>query len=117
MAAPYNAANSAGSNLGPTSQALLDRVKADIAALKASTGTVEIPADAVTASASGLDPHLSPAFALLQVGRIAKARHLPPDRLRQLVTELTVGPILGILGKPRLNVLRLNLALDALPAT
>jgi potassium-transporting ATPase KdpC subunit len=112
--APYNAANSTGSNLGPTSQKLLDRVKADVAAKQAAGWTGPIPADAVTTSASGLDPHISPANALAQVATVAKARNLPEDKVRAVVAENTEGRILGLIGEPRVNVLRLNIALDAM---
>jgi potassium-transporting ATPase KdpC subunit len=115
--APYNAANSSGSNLGPTSQALIDRVKADVETWRKDGVTGPIPADAVTTSASGLDPDISPAYALLQVARVAKARNLPEDRVRALVAGQSDGRALGIVGEPRVNVLELNLALDALPAT
>jgi potassium-transporting ATPase KdpC subunit len=111
--APYNAANSGGSNLGPTNQALIDRVKEDVAKLKAENPSAEVPIDLVTTSASGLDPDISAAAALFQVPRVAKARNLPEDRLRQLVNEHTEGRLLGLLGEPRVNVLALNLALDA----
>ena len=113
--APYNAANSGGSNLGPTSQALVDRVKAEAAALQAENPGTPIPADLVTTSASGLDPDLSPAAALFQVKRVARARNLPEDRVRALVLQQTQGRLLGLLGEPRVNVLQLNRALDAMP--
>ena len=112
--APYNAANSGGSNLGPTSKALLDRVKGDAATLAAQDPGTPVPVDLVTTSASGLDPDVTPAAALFQVPRVAKARHLPEDKVRQLVAEHTEGRVLGILGEPRVNVLALNTALDAL---
>jgi K+-transporting ATPase ATPase C chain len=112
--APYNAANSGGSNLGPTSKALIDRVKADVAKLKAENPNAPVPTDLVTTSASGLDPDISPAAALFQVPRIAKVRGLPEQRLRELVTAQTEGRTFGLLGEPRVNVLKLNLALDGL---
>jgi K+-transporting ATPase ATPase C chain len=115
--APYNAANSTGSNLGPTSQKLLDRVKADVAAKQAAGWTGPIPADSVTTSASGLDPHISPENALAQIAAVAKARNLPEDKLRALVEDHIEGRALGLIGEPRVNVLRLNMALDALPAS
>jgi potassium-transporting ATPase KdpC subunit len=110
--APYNAANSGGSNLGPSNKALIDRVQGDIDALKKENPSASVPADLVTTSASGLDPHISPEAALFQVPRIAKVRNLPEDRVRQLVEEHTEGRFLGVLGEPRVNVLLLNLALD-----
>jgi len=115
--APYNAANSTGSNLGPTSQKLLDRVKADVAAKQAAGWTGPIPADSVTTSASGLDPHISPVNALGQVAAVAKARNLPEDKVRALVEANTEGRALGFVGEPRVNVLQLNMALDALKAS
>ena len=114
--APYNAANSGGSNLGPSNKALIDRVQGDIEALKKENPAAPVPADLVTTSASGLDPHISPEAALFQVPRIAKARNLPEDRIRQLVEDNTEGRFLGLLGEPRVNVLLLNLALDRMPA-
>jgi K+-transporting ATPase ATPase C chain len=113
VAAPYNAANSGGSNLGPTSKALNDRVKEDVDKLKAENAAMPVPVDLVTTSASGLDPDISPEGALFQVPRVAKARNLPEDRVRQLVTENTRGRLAGLFGEPRVNVLELNLALDA----
>jgi len=110
--APYNAANSGGSNLGPSNKALIDRVQGDIDALKKENPSEPVPADLVTTSASGLDLHISPEAALFQVPRIAKARNLSEDRIRQLVEEHTEGRFLGVLGEPRVNVLLLNLALD-----
>jgi K+-transporting ATPase ATPase C chain len=111
--APYNAANSSGSNLGPTSKALNDRVKEDVDKLKAENASAAVPVDLVTTSGSGLDPDISAEGALFQVPRVAKARNMPEDRIRQLVTEHTQGRLAGLLGEPRVNVLALNLALDA----
>jgi K+-transporting ATPase ATPase C chain len=110
--APYNAANSGGSNLGPSNKALIDRVQGDIDKLRQENPSLQVPADLVTTSASGLDPHISPDAALFQVPRIAKARNLPEQRIRQLVDEHIEDRLFGLLGEPRVNVLLLNLALD-----
>ena len=112
VSAPYNAANSGGSNLGPTSKALNDRVKEDVDKLKAENPQAAVPQDLVTTSASGLDPDISPEAALFQAPRVAKARNMPEDQIRALVTESTKGRFAGLLGEPRVNVLALNLALD-----
>jgi K+-transporting ATPase ATPase C chain len=111
--APYNAANSAGSNLAPTSKDLVTRVAGDVAALKAEGVTGDIPADLVTTSASGLDPHISPQAARVQIARVAAARHVEPAKLQALVDAQTEGRLFGLIGEPRVNVLALNMALDA----
>lgn len=110
--APYNAANSGGSNLGPTGKALADRLKEDVDRLKAENPNAAVPVDLVTTSASGLDPDISPEAAQFQVPRVAKARKMPADQVSQLVTANTAGRLLGLLGEPRVNVLALNLSLD-----
>jgi potassium-transporting ATPase KdpC subunit len=110
--APYNAANSGGSNLGPTSKSLIERIKADIAKLKQENPSAQVPADLVTTSGSGLDPDISPEAALFEVPRVAQARNLPENRVRQLVAEHTGDRLVGLFGVPRVNVLELNLALD-----
>jgi K+-transporting ATPase ATPase C chain len=114
--APYNAANSGGSNLGPTSKALNDRIKDDVEKLKAENPTASVPVDLVTTSASGLDPDISPEAALFQVPRVAKARNMSEETVRQLVTANSQGRLAGLLGEPRVNVLALNLALDGATA-
>jgi len=114
IAAPYNAINSGGSNLGPSNKALVDRVKGDMAKLQKENPGTPVPIDLVTTSASGLDPDISPDAALFQVPRIAKARNIPEDRLRELVEDNTEERFLDFLGEPRVSVLKLNLALDRL---
>jgi potassium-transporting ATPase KdpC subunit len=110
---PYNAAGSGGSNLGPTNKALIDRVSADVDKLK-KENSAAVPIDLVTTSGSGLDPDISPEAAFFQVPRVANARKLPDDRVRQLVSEHIERPLVGVLGESRVNVLKLNLALDQL---
>jgi K+-transporting ATPase ATPase C chain len=112
--APYNAGASSGTNLGATSEKLKQAVKAAIDNLHKSGILGAIPADAATSSGSGLDPHISPAFALAQVDRVARARKLPVDSVKRLVDDHTEGRLLGIIGEPRVNVLELNMALDSL---
>ncbi|MBW5434806.1 K(+)-transporting ATPase subunit C [Bradyrhizobium canariense] len=112
VSAPYNAANSGGSNLGPTSKALADRLKEDVDKLKAENPNANVPVDLVTTSASGLDPDISPEAAQFQVPRVAKARNMPEEAVKQLVAANVQGRLLGLLGEPRVNVLALNLALD-----
>ena len=115
--APYNAQNSGGSNLGPSNKALIDRIRGDADKLRAENPGVAVPQDLVTTSASGLDPDISPEGALFQVPRVAKARNISADKLRDLVAGHTEGRTLGLFGEPHVNVLELNLALDALPKT
>ncbi len=116
VSAPYNAANSGGSNLGPSNKALIERVQADLDKLKTENPAAPVPADLVTTSASGLDPDISPEAAYFQVPRVARARNLAEDKVRQLVSRHVEEQFLGLLGEPRVNVLLLNLALDRLSA-
>jgi K+-transporting ATPase ATPase C chain len=114
--APYNAASSGGSNYGPTNKSLIERVQDDVTKLRTENPSASVPIDLVTTSASGLDPHLSPEAALFQVPRVAKARNMSEDRVRQLVNEHVEGRTLGLFGEPRVNVLALNRALDGATA-
>src|SRR3984885_4021039 len=117
VSVPYAADNSAGSNLGPTSKALIARVKGDAATLHAENPSVPVPVDLVTSSASGLDPDITPAAALFQVPRVAAARKLSQDAVRKLVEDHVDGRLLGLIGEPHVNVLKLNIALDAMQAS
>ena len=111
---PYNAMNSMGSNAGPGNAAMIERVKADLERLKAENPSQPVPIELVTTTGSGLDPHISPEAALFQVPRVAKARGVSEDQLKELITEHTRGRIMGLLGEPVVNVLALNRALDAI---
>jgi potassium-transporting ATPase KdpC subunit len=110
--APYNAASSGGANLGPTNKALIARVEGDAKKLKAENPEAPVPIDLVTTSGGGLDPHISPEAAFFQVPRVAKARHMSEDDVRQLIVQHLEGRMFGLLGEPRVNVLALNMALD-----
>lgn len=112
IAVPYNAANSGGSNLGPSNAALLNRIKDGVAKLQAENGSAPVPGDLVTTSGSGLDPDISPEAALFQVPRVAKARHQADADIRTLIEKNIVHPLAGVIGEPHVNVLALNLALD-----
>jgi K+-transporting ATPase ATPase C chain len=114
--APYNAASSSGSNLGPTSKVLAERIKGDVDKLKQENRSAAVPIDLVTTSGSGLDPDISPEAALFQVPRVAKARNLPEERVRALIQERIEGRMFGLLGEPRVHVLELNITLDKLAA-
>jgi len=114
--APYNAANSSGSNAGPTAKALIERVQGDVDKLKVENPNTPVPVDLVTTSASGLDPDITPAAALFQVPRVARERGLSEERVRALVARQVEGRLFGVIGEPHVNVLALNMALDALPS-
>jgi potassium-transporting ATPase KdpC subunit len=116
VAQPYNASNSMGSNLGPTSKALMDRVKGDVDKLKAENPNAPVPIDLVTTTGSGLDPDITPDAAYFQVPRVAKARNLPEQDVKQLVEKHIEGRLFGIIGEPHINVLALNLDLDRVAA-